>query len=300
MKKKLLVLLLLSVIFCDAQNKSLKSAITNLNNQLDIYQTLHPFGAEYYAIKDLKLTKTELKDAYGETLETTDSIESIEALGFIQDRIHNLLDLVLKHKKAKTIDFTKAFNDNLAVIRSPDNKLYNFSIDEKTGGSYRSRISWIYYLEGEHFVNIDDSIDDNTSTFNSDGYTEIKNFTTFNTTKYLLFGSVRGCGACYEEYVTMVHFEDDHFVLDFEYSITSRLAEQRIFFDEVSLALSVFYETDDLTQDCYCDNEDNSNNLNVLNDEDDQQTLICSCLFEFDGKTFRLSKHCAEFKKSQD
>ena len=300
-KNKVLALLFLFFFtFCNAQNKSIKFAIKNLNKQLEVYQTLNPFGAEYYAIKDLKLTKAELKEAYGETMETTDSIENIEAMGFIQDRIHNQLDLVLKHKKAKTIDFTKVFNDNLAVIKSPDNKLYNFSIDEKTGGSYRSRISWMYYLLNGQFVNVDYSIEDETPPFNSDGYTEIKSFRTFNTTRYLLMGSVRGCGACFEEYVTLVHFEDDHFILDFEYSITSRLAEQRIFFDEDSRALSVFYETDDLTQDCYCENEDNSTNLNVLSDVDDQQTLICSCLFEFDGKTFRLSKRCSEFKKSQD
>lgn len=300
MKHRILIVvfLLFSISFCKAQSKSIKSAIKNVNTQLDIYQTLHPFGAEYYAVKDLKLTKSELIEAYGDISEVSDSIESIEALGFIQDRISKLLDITLKHRKAKTIDFTQVFNDNLAVIKSPDDKLYNFSIDEKTGGSYRSRISWVYYLLDDQFVNVDYSSEENdASPFNSDGYTEIKSFRSFNTTRYLLFGSVRGCGACFEEHVTLVHFEDDHFMLDFEYSLSSRLAQQHIFFDEDSKALSVFYETDDLTEDCYCEDDNNSS---YFNDEDELQTLLCSCLFEFDGKTFIVSKRCSELKKVQD
>ena len=291
------------ISFSYAQNQSINSVIKHVNEQLDIYQNLSPFGAAYYAVKDLKLTKAEVLEGYGDAAMVTDSLESIEALGFIQDKINMYLNKALKHRDASSVDFTQVFNDNLSVVKSEDHKLYNFSIDEKTGGSYRSRVSWMFYNLDGKFINTDFSLEENeASLFHPDGYDAIKIVTTHNTTRYLLFGNVRGCGACFEEHVTLVHFENGRFVLDFEYAVTSRVAEQRIFFDADSKALSVFYETDDLTPECYCTDENLEDEGSPFGgyDDDALETAVCSCLFEFNGQTFELTKYSAQIKKNRD
>ncbi len=295
-----------------SQKKSIKKTVNNLNTYLEIYETLQSHGQSYYTIDSLKVTREDLIKEFEAPLEQIDSLDNYEAIGIIQSKIDDLLRQVLKHKKANSIDVASAFKDNLSVIKSNDNKLYSFSIDEKTGGSYRSHLSWMYYLDKNRFteypVNDDWHLNqsDKPTVFEANGYHEIKSFNSFNKTRYLLFGNFKACGSCYIEYITLVHFEKDNFVLDFEYSLESRDYDQKIYFDEGTKSLSVFYDTDDLTEDCFCSNEasnnywhDNSND-SQLNSDGELIRLSCSCLFDFDGKTYKLSKRCSKIIKKED
>ncbi|WP_299336194.1 hypothetical protein [uncultured Psychroserpens sp.] len=300
---KVLILIIPYVTF--AQESNFNTAVKLLNEQLEIYQTQSPFGSESYAVKDLKLSKIEtilyLND---EGLKVTDSIDMYNAISITQSKIGRLLSVVMSQKEATTKDLTTHFNDELYAIKSEDNKLYHFSLDEKTGGSYRSRMSWMYYLKNNSYVEVDAmNSETDTSIFFSDGYDEIKTFNTYNKTRYLLFGNVMRCNACFEEYVTLTHFEDGAFQLDFEYSVSSRIAEQHIFYDDISRSISVFYDTDDLTTVCYCSNEGTDNrDIETISssDIDDTEQFTCSCLFEFNGRTYKLTKQCSEVIKTKD
>ena len=299
------------VILCSSllgfsQDTSFKFAIDQLNKELKIYATQSPHGAETYAVKDLGLSEVEMQIYFEkeEQITRADSIDMYDAISITQSKINAILFMLMGNRETAKHDLSTLINGELAIVKSEDHKLYNFSLDQKTGGSYRSRISWVYYLEDHAYTDISSSFDaddnmNSDSIFFPDGYYDIKTFHSHNKTWYLLFGDVRGCGACFEEYVTLTHFENNTLQLDFEYSVVSRVAEQRIFYEAFSKSLSVFYDTDDLTTDCHCGDTDLSNRYagDDDNDADDTQepaSYSCSCLFEFSDGTFKLLKQCAE------
>ncbi|WP_299277013.1 hypothetical protein [uncultured Psychroserpens sp.] len=297
-------LILCSSLLGFSQETVFKFTVNQLNKELNIYATQSAHGAENFAVKDLELSEIEMQIYFEkeEQITSTDSISMYAAISITQSKINALLFILMGNKETAKHDLRHVINDELAIVKSEDNKLYNFSLDQKTGGSYRSRISWMYYLEDHAYIDISSSFDsddnmNSDSIFFPDGYHDIKTFNSHNKTWYLLFGSVRGCGACFEEYVTLTHFEDNTLQLDFEYSVVSRVAEQRIFYEAFSKSLSVFYDTDDLTTDCYCEDQDLNNRIYEEDDTEDIQessTYSCSCLFEFSKDTFKLLKQCAE------
>nr|WP_321246074.1 hypothetical protein [uncultured Psychroserpens sp.] len=297
---------IVSIHSINAQNKSVKKVLTELNGYLEVYEKLTPHGDNYYSLAFLKLKKQDLINEFDEPLTQVDSLSNFDALAVIQSKIDNSLRQVLLHKKAKTINFRTALRHNLGVVKSEDNKLYNFSLFEKTGGSYHSFLSWMFYLDGNDFIEfpVNDNWslnqDDKPTVFEANGYDMIKSFIANNKMRYLLFGSTKACGACFVEFVTFVHFENGEFILDFEYAVDSRSSESKLFFDATNLSLSVFYDTDDLTTECYCSNE--LDDENTYEDEDDDideiKNYTCSCLFIYDGGTFKLSKQVKEVIKN--
>ena len=105
----------------------------------------------------------------------------------------------------------------------------------------------------------------------------------------------------------MVHFEKGDFELDFEYAIDSRDYDEKIVFDEDSKTLTVQYVTDDLSEDCFCSNEeyqtywtDGKTKDELFNDDETLKEQSCSCIFKFNGKTFELTNRNAEFLKTKD
>nr|WP_321234256.1 hypothetical protein [uncultured Psychroserpens sp.] len=314
MKRVLLISCLLAYnLSASAQSKSLKKSVAALNMYLSVYDSLRSHGEHSYTPKFLKITDADMVKEFGEAIEKTDSLETFDAIGIVQSKIDELLRQVLTHKKAAKLDFQSAFHDNMSVVKSDDSRLYNFSMDGKSGGSYQFRMSWMYFLNGTHFIEfpVHDvwSIrePEELTVFEGNGYHDIRSFTASNTVYYLLLGNVRTCGSCYVDYVTLVHFEKDDVALDFEYAIDSRFYDQKIFFDKASKSLSVFYDTDDLNEDCFCSNEeyqtywtDGHSNNKLKNEDKLLKVQSCSCLFEFNGKTFVLTKRCAEFIKTED
>jgi hypothetical protein len=309
MKKGVAIIILL--IFTHsiyAQNRSIKKIIKELNSYLEVYDKLSAHDDRYYSRGSLKLTKQDLFSEFDESMEQTDSVSNFDAISIIQNKVDTLLRQALLHKKAVTVDFKTALKYSLGVVKSEDNKLYNFSLFEKTGGSYHSFITWIFYLDSDTFIeyptndNWSLGQDDKPTVFEANGYNEIKSFIANNKMRYLLLGSTKACGACFVEFVTFVHFEDGDFVLDFEYSVESRSYETKLFFDPFNLSISVFYETDDLTQGCYCSNElDDENSIeDEDNDTDGSKNYMCSCLFIYDSGTFKSSKQVKEVKRSKN
>ncbi|WP_040282035.1 hypothetical protein [Psychroserpens damuponensis] len=307
-----IVILFLFVVSATAQPK-LKKSIDDLNLYLSVYDSLRSHGEHYYTPKLLKVTREDMLKEFGESFEPIDSIETFESIGIIQSKIDELLRQTLTNKKASTLELETLFHENLSVVLSKDKKLINFSIDAKSGGSYQSRISWIYYLNNDVFKEypVHDKWDlrdqESPTIFEANGYYDIKTITSSKTTYYLLLGSVKTCGSCYVDYVTLVHFEKDDFDLDFEFAIDSRDYDEKIVFDETSKTLSVSYVTDDLSEDCFCSNEeyqtywtDGLTNDELFNDDETLKQQSCRCLFKFNGKTFELTKRSAEFIKTND
>jgi hypothetical protein len=293
------------IIFCSiafvAKAQNLNKLIDRTNEYMSIYDTLSPWHGNY-AIKDFDFTEEELTTADGEKLTYNDSIDPYTVIDIYQSRILDNIDKIAHHK-----DFPKQGSE--LFLASPDNKLFNFALFENTGGSYKSYISFMYYIENDKIVyygnNRDESRNSENFEFNTDGYEQIDTIQTKNGVKYLLQGSVVGCNTCLREYITLVRFEGGKPVCDFSYQLNTRFGSSQQFdYDAETKTITIAYETDDHTSDCYCEQECDDKDTYRGNSSyyENGTPKDCRCVFVFNGETFELTEECwqKKFLKEND
>ena len=185
MKQKIIFFILFCNIACIACSAKIKVEIESIDKliaqtekYLAVYDTLRPCCEYYYPIKDF--TEQELAKLKENGDIKNDSIDSWYVIDVFQERILENIDKIAHHK-----DFPKKGSGFFLV--SPDNKLFNFTLFENTGGSYRSRISVIYYKENNE-IKYYENRNTNGNIFNTDGYYSIDTIQTNSGVKYLLQG----------------------------------------------------------------------------------------------------------------
>lgn len=279
MKRLFIILILFAgVTSASAQNKTFEKVAAELNQLTESYGRLQPFQGDRRALKDFGLTYKDVADWDAENFSAQkDSIDFFALQEYYQAKIREKLIALTSHN-----DFGKSNNEKLANIfatKSDDNKVYNFVYDENTGGSYQSRISYIYYAGQKG--------DQDQSAYNSDGYDTIIPLKTKANTRYLMLGENIGCNSCMGHYAKVVHYEKGHPVVDFEYELGTGMGyENAIEYNPATKTLWVHYTTDDHTQYCYC----NEGDKNLTNDSTDENRVRqCSCTFTFNGTTFTLT-----------
>lgn len=295
----LLASVLCSAMLCSAQqNPEVDSLIAETKVYLEIYSSLSPFG-EVEAYTDIGLPERDIATLRLDSEEYeyigNDSIESFEIISYIQSCIELHIRKIVRRADLNQCDLVEIFKDyQIGVVRSSDGKLYNFSLDEKTGGSYRSRLSWMHYTELETDT-LDLTLNDGESspespyyTFETNGYHRIDTLHSGDQIKYVLTGSVLGCTACFLTYVEMVKFENGQFINEFYYSVESRSWETEVVFDLENKTIKADYLTDDLTTDCGCEvrSDFENGNYDYSQDEEPEYDLECHCEFVFDGENF--------------
>lgn len=127
-----LCVFLLSFTAYAAEGKSKKrdflQKVDSLNYWLAVYDTLYSSSRNYELFEESQI---EIESALLEVLNNP---------------------LILNYDIETIID-----GDNISIVHSEDHQLYFFSIDEKTGGSYRTNISFIHFrlpnnqVEAQHF-----------------------------------------------------------------------------------------------------------------------------------------------------
>lgn len=298
MKQWVLSALLISSIAFGQENQ-FKKTVDKLNEQLSLYESLSPFGDYSYAPNDLQLSESDLSTYFEDSQAITDSIDNFTAISIIQDKIYAYLTKVMSFKEAFSSNLKTLIKEPIVVISSDDKFLYNFTLDEKTGGSYQSRKSYVFFLHDGVFHHYDIQSSPNASSepiLYTDGYSEIKTLRSGDRISYLLFGNVKGCGSCYFEYVTLLHFERGQMHKDFEFAVESRQWESKFFYDATLKRLFVKYTTDDLTPYCLCTKDALNDTEQSPNSSPIGETprKSCSCVFEFNGKTFDLIEEDSE------
>ncbi len=292
--------------------KSFEKLVSETNEYISQYSKLSPF-VEYYEIKGFGLSKKETKEIlveadYDATLtKNKDSIASYHIIGYFQEKIINNIHRLISHNKFKINNIKEQLQSNdidLALVVSDDKKLYNFSLAEKTGGTYRSQISIMHYTEiNQDSLPTQEEIDKGIrispyTVFEGDGFNNIYSIETKEGTKYVLTGYVRGCSYCFETNVMLVRLEGGIFQQDFVYSINSRSWEEGVYYDPNSQIITVDYVTDDLTTDCDCINnaelDDEQDSYYSDNEETEPINKSCHCTFEFNGLNFELIKESWE------
>jgi hypothetical protein len=290
----IIILLLCSCNQGHSQNKTIKKVADELNTLTDSYASILPFQIEKIALKNYGLTyKDFLKDSedisYTESFSTSkDSIESSTLQEFYNGKIKQKLEELTSHK-----DFSKADIKMLVHIfacKSDDGKIYNFVYDENTGGSYQSRISYIYYAGQKE--------KQNQELYNPDGYHTIVSLPSKTGMRYLLLGQVVGCNTCQGCYARLVHYANGKPVFDFEYDLNTRIgSDNMIEYNPEDKTLAVQYFTDDFRPYCYC----LDSQKDLANEDSDENTMHrCSCKFKFNGSTFVLADSSDRIAKPMD
>tara|TARA_R110000751_G_scaffold135_3_gene649 strand:- start:64977 stop:65828 length:852 start_codon:yes stop_codon:yes gene_type:complete len=273
-----------------SQNKLAQQAIDELNEQLKTYETLSPFG-NLYSIKDLKLSKSDIKSFEDSDDIINDSLQAYAAIETIQHKISTLINIVFILKSTEDFDLTNKLYDEISYQKSEDDKLHNLVLYAKSGGSYQSRLSIIYYKENANYQKVYETYTDegDGSLFHPDGYDSIKTLNTSTHIKYLLQGSVKTCGMCFYNYILLIHHNNKAFEVDFSYATNSRSYDTLLDYNDSNQTITVNYQTDDLSgPDCFCE-QNNEENIAVL-DENLNLEKECKCLFKFNGDTFVLKE----------
>lgn len=295
-----------SVGFGQSQ-KSFDALISQTNTYLDWYATLSPFGSDsLFAYKNSGLPKKLVKALKNDADEydgyTRDSITEFNLLLEYQGLIVENIEALIRHSKFRTnnIDSLIKSDYDLAIISSPDKKLYNFSLDEKTGGSYRSRISFMHYVDIHPdslptVLELEEGSESSVyRVFEGDGYDQIDTIETAEGTKYVLLGSVRGCGYCFETNIMVVSYYDEAFEVEFSYAVNSRSWESGVSYDAENKIITVDYDTDDLTPYCNCSYDASYSDEYSVEEDALAFEKKCHCTFTFTGSEFELTKESWE------
>lgn len=278
-----------TLIFKDAV---LAKLVKHTEKLFSIYDTVSP-SADY----DVRQFGLNRHDQIALRRVHEDSISTSYIVSYITHNLSNMIwdDLVkiLKWKNIDDYDLSLLLKNHISVAKSPDGKLYNFSFDEKTGGTYKSAISIIYYNPAKGVSYIIDNEEPDKAVFKTDGYFNIDTINTRHGVKYLLNGGVTSCMTCADHYVDLVHFEKGKFVNDFSYNVSIRRQfnmaednrEEGIDYDNKNHIIKINYQTNDLTPTCNC------GKYGVISpgsaEEDDKSGNI-NCIYGFNGKTFVL------------
>lgn len=159
--------------------------------------------------------------------------------------IDGLLD-VLSDPKIIKYDLNKCFNQNsLSHANSPDGKVHFFSIDEKTGGTYRSSLT-ILHTQGKNNTVRASFLSGSQESY---GYSSFYTIHMLDSTKqtYLALGAVRSCSTCMSEFAITVSADtaiDTKLVLQLDFRIDS---DNGITYTDSTKTLSYVYvsRTDD-------------------------------------------------------
>ena len=291
--KILITLIFLPFIAFGQTKVDFKKLIEETNHYLIQYSKLTPRGVEYYPISEFGLSKKEIKELlidadYDATLsQNKDSIQSDHMIFYYQKKITERINQIIRHPDFQKVNIKELItSDELSIVVSDDNKLFNFTFDEKTGGSYRSQISIIHYVD---FIPKDSTqLTEFNSFFSSDGYSKIYTLKTDEGTKYVLTGYVRGCSYCFLSFVRLITFKDNEFKEEFMYSVNNRDWNDGVSYNHETKTIFVDYHIDDLTPYCQCAGEIDEEKFHYDKNAETDFSINCKCEFIFNGKNFEL------------
>jgi len=242
------------------------------------------------------------------------SADSMPTYGLISEYqeliIEDILQLLTHSKLSEnSLESMLSTGADLSVVVSPDRQIYNFSLDEKTGGTYRSRISFTHYVPfgldsiptGEQVINSENNFKG--LSIGGDGYGGIDTLHSSNGIKYVFTGYVRGCSYCFSTYVSVESADSTGFKTEFYHSVNLRDWEGGVVYNKETNTITVDYITDDLTTECACYNfedfdEDQQDIFGFIEDNsfegNPEKPKKCHCTYQYNGEAFELIKESWE------
>ncbi|TNE30560.1 MAG: hypothetical protein EP346_03450, partial [Bacteroidetes bacterium] len=209
------VLLVISPIYSFAQ-ATFDELLEETNYLITDYERLSPWVA-FYPLDSLQISPRHMDELEADFESLSDSVETMNLIYYYHEWIFENLTSLVAMDEFGQLEMTKAFATSLQVASSPDQNLVSFNLDEKTGGSYRSRMSLLIFRPSEFSDGYQILSEGPT-----DGYTAIHQLESTSGTKYLLKGEVIGCNTCFESYVDLVRIDSASLVYELNLHVIAR------------------------------------------------------------------------------
>lgn len=275
-----IIIFLLGTRSTSAQEVNVKDSLSfALKEALAHYGNLDPHTDSIFYLSDINYTE-ERALAEGLHFEEAGEIDVFSVIWHSEQKIFTYIEALLAMCSLEEMMALPL--SNISMVLSEDKRFFNFSIDEKAGGTYRGRDSKSYYCS-EEVVLYD------VSGISRDGIANIYDIHTATGVKYLLMESTRSCSTCDINKAHLLHFTEGKPVTDFAYEMQNRSGSLEIYYNEESQLLKIDYETDDIQSYCDCEQSSVWSDREYIEIEN-QDTEQCNCVFKFNGETFEIDK----------
>lgn len=161
--------------------------IEEINSLLKFYETLSPFS---------------------------DNDNRFELIDSISNSITTILLKILNDKRIINYPIETLLNQKeISISKSNDNKIFFFSIDEKTGGSYRTIKTIIHYRLSNGSVKAEFFGGELSGALATSTYGEVFLLDSLNQ-KYFVIGGVRTCNVCYASLAITIKLDSSGYQTD--------------------------------------------------------------------------------------
>ncbi len=204
--------------------------IEGINTLLKSYATLSPFS------------------------ENEDRFEMIDS---ISNEITTRLLNILNDKRIINYPIETLLNqDEISISKSIDNKIFFFSIDEKTGGSYQTSKTIIHYRLLNGTVKADFFGDEASEVLATSTYDQVFSLDSINQT-YFVIGGVPTCNTCFVSSAITIQLDSSSFQTDLIAQFDGRFDDLKVFeFDSISQILTYEYFAADNDDSLYGGNNE--------------------------------------------
>lgn len=205
--------------------------IEEINSLLKFYRTLSPFSDNDNSYK--------LIDSIGNCI-TTRLLKILNDKRIINYPIETLLD-----------------QNELSISKSNDNKVYFFSIDEKTGGSYKTSKTIIHYRLANGYVKANYFGGEDSEILATSTYEQVFLLDSLSQ-KYFVIGGVRTCNVCYASLAFTIKLDSIEYQTDLIALFDGRDNNLEVFeYDSIEKLFSYEYYAADNEDSLYQDNNNN-------------------------------------------
>ena len=199
--------------------------------------------------RDIAEINTLLK-YYGTLSPFSENDNTFELIDSTAKSITTLLLKILNDKRIINYPIETLLNqDEIFISKSNDNKIFFFSIDEKTGGSYRTSITIIHYRLTNGTVKAD--------FFDEMNYGQVFLLDRLNQ-KYFVIGSVQTCNTCNASSAITIKLDTNSYQTDLIAQYDGRYYDLKVFeYDSVEKVFSYEYNAADNDDSLYGGNNEN-------------------------------------------
>jgi hypothetical protein len=210
-----------------SQNKKddISQKIAEINTLLKYYETLSPFPDND--------NRSNLIDSIGNNIATR-LLQILNDNRIINYPIETLLN-----------------QDEISISKSNDNKIFLFSFDEKTGGSYRTSKTIIHYRLANGTVKADLFGGEASEALATSTYGQVFLLDSLKE-KYFVIGGVQTCNTCYASLAITIQLDSSSYLTDLIALYNGRYYDLKVFeYDSIEKVFSYEYYAADNDDSLY-------------------------------------------------
>lgn len=195
---------------------------------------------------------------YGTLSPFSDNDNRFELIDSIGNSITTRLLKILNDKRIVNYPIETLLNqDEISISKSNDNKIFFFSIDEKTGGSYRTSKTIIHYRLLNGTVKSDFFGGEASEALATSTYGQVFLLDSLNQ-KYFVIGGVQTCNTCNASLAITIELDTNTYQTNLIAQFDGRFYDLKVFeYDSIEKVFSYEYYAADNDDSLYGGNNEN-------------------------------------------